>query len=141
MQKLILVASATILAGCSQAAEEEEVVDEPVEQAAMADESGIAADGQATPGMYRVTSSDGNIYDEDVRADGTYTQSLNGEVVETGMWDQKSPSQYCYTVDEAYVDEDTPAGEQCNTEQVGEDGVWTSTNPAGETAVVERVQS
>lgn len=140
MRKLILVASAAILAGCSQAAEEE-VVDEPVEEPAMVDESGIAADGQPTPGMYRVTSSDGNVYDEDVRADGTYTQSLNGEVVETGRWDQKSPSQYCYTVDEAYVDEDTPAGEQCNTEQIGEDGVWTSTNPAGETAVVERVES
>ncbi|SFP32672.1 hypothetical protein [Qipengyuania nanhaisediminis] len=140
MRKLILAASAAILAGCSQAAEEE-VVDEPVEEPAMVDESGIAADGQATPGVYRVTSSDGNVYDEDVRADGTYTQSLNGEVVETGRWDQKSPSQYCYTVDEAYVDEDTPAGEQCNTEQIGEDGVWTSTNPAGETAVVERVES
>ena len=140
MRKLILVASAAILAGCSQAAEEE-VVDEPAEETTTMDESGIAADGQATPGMYRVTSSDGNVYDEDVRADGTYTQSLNGEVVETGRWDQKSPSQYCYTVDEAYVDEDTPAGEQCNTEQIGEDGVWTSTNPAGETAVVERVES
>ena len=140
MRKLILGASAAILAGCSQAAEEE-VVEEPVEEPAMVDESGIAADGQPTPGMSRVTSSDGNVYDEDVRADGTYTQSLNGEVVETGRWDQKSPSQYCYTVDEAYVDEDTPAGEQCNTEQIGEDGVWTSTNPAGETAVVERVES
>ena len=140
MRKLILAASAAILAGCSQAAKEE-VVDEPVEETAMAEESGIAADGQPTAGMYRVTTSDGTVYDEDLRSDGTYTQSLNGEVVETGRWEQKSPSQYCYTVDEAYVDEDTPAGEQCNTEQIGEDGVWTSTNPAGETAVVERVES
>ena len=140
MRKLILVASAAILAGCSQAAEEE-VVDEPVEEAAVVEEAGIAADGQPTAGMYRVTSSDGTVYDEDLRTDGTYTQSLNGEVVETGTWEQKSPSQYCYTADEAYVDEDTPAEQQCNTEQIGEDGVWTSTNAAGETAVVERVES
>ena len=140
MRKLILVASAAILAGCSQAAEEE-VVDEPVEEAAVVEEAGIAADGQPTAGMYRVTSSDGTVYDEDLRTDGTYTQSLNGEVVETGTWEQKSPSQYCYTADEAYVDEDTPAEQQCNTEQIGEDGVWTSTNAADETAVVERVES
>lgn len=137
MKKLIFVASAAILASCSPAAEEEvDVVADDV--VAEAPAPSMAADGQPPAGKYRVTSSEGEVFEEELLPDGTYVSTQNGEVVETGTWDQKTPNEYCYTVDAEYVEEGETGGERCNTEQVGDDGVWTSTNPDGETAVVER---
>ncbi|GMM93247.1 lipoprotein [Qipengyuania sp. MTN3-11] len=142
MRKMLIAAVlAAGLAACSQEAAEPEAeattaaVPEPA-----AETAAMAADGQPAPGMYRITTADGMVFNEDVRADGTYVQTDEaGEVVETGRWVQKSPEQYCYTVDEQYLDEDTPAGERCNTEGIDAEGVWTSTNPDGETSTVERV--
>ena len=68
-----------------------------------------------------------------VKADGTYSDTIDGKVVETGKWNQKSPGVYCYTKDAK------DAVEVCNDEKV-ENGVWTSTNKKGETSKVERVE-
>ena len=137
MKKLMMVAAVAMLAACSQAEEEPaaevaEAAPEPVEV--------MAADGQPAPGKYRVTTSEGEVFNEELSPDGTYVQmDDDGNVVETGTWEQKSPEEYCYTVDEQYRDEGDTGEQQCNSEGIGEDGVWTSTNPEGNTATVERV--
>ena len=130
MKRIMLVAALATVAACSRS----EPAPEATEEAAAPATQPLAADGQPTPGTYRITTSDGTVFMEEVKADGTYVQTdADGTVVETGRWVQKSPEQYCYTKDEE------GAVEECNTETVSEAGVWTSTNPEGEVATVERV--
>lgn len=130
MKKIMLVAAIAMIAACSEP-------EAPAEDAAAADTTTVepaevmAADGQSPVGQYKVTTSDGMVYMEDLKADGTYTSTDADGNVETGTWEQKSPDVYCYT--------EGDAEQVCNTETVGEDGVWTSTNPEGKTATVERV--
>lgn len=140
MRKYLLVASIAILAACSQGANDETAA-EPTMAAATEEPAPVmAADGQAAPGLYKVTLEDGTVFTEDVKPDGTYVQTdADGKVVETGTWEQKSPEEYCYTVDAEYLEEGATPQQQCNAEQIGADGVWTSTNPEGKTATVERV--
>ena len=90
--------------------------------------------------VLRVTTEGGDVFTEELKPDGTYIQTdADGTVVETGRWVQKSPQDYCWTVDEQYREEGDTGAEKCNTEAVGADGVWTSTNADGETATVERM--
>lgn len=140
MKRLILAASVLAIAACSQADEADTV--EATEEAAPEAVSPVAADGAATAGNYRITTSEGEVYIENVMADGTYTTTNEaGEVVETGTWTQPSSDRYCTTVDEQYRDEGDDGSEKCNTESVDADGVWTSTNSEGRTATVERIES
>lgn len=138
MKRLMIVASLAVLGACSQA-EEADPVAEVTETAAPEPVQAMAADGQPAPGFYTVTTSEGEVFNEEVKADGTYVQKdATGKVVETGRWEQKSPEQYCYTVDEAYREEGDTGEQKCNTEGIREDGVWFSTSPDGKTATVER---
>ena len=138
MKRVLTIAAVAMLAACSQAEEQEpaaevaEAAPEPVEV--------MAADGQPPAGKYRVTTSEGEVFNEELSPDGTYVQmDADGNVVETGRWEQKSPEQYCYTVDEQYREEGDTGEQKCNTEGIGEDGKWFSTSPEGGTATVERV--
>lgn len=131
MKKFLVIAALAAVSACSKPAEA------PAPEASSAPEvvaEPIAADGQPSVGMYKVTDADGKVYMDDVRADGTYETKQDGKVVETGKWNQKSPNLYCYTKDEA------GAQEQCNEEKV-ENGVWTTKNPEGKVSTVERVTS
>lgn len=135
MKRLFIVAAVAVLAGCSQS----ETAPAP-EAAAEATEAAVAepmaADGKPSAGMYRVTTSEGEVFMEDVKADGTYVQTdKDGKVVETGKWVQKSPTEYCTTKDEE------GAAEKCNVEGIDAAGVWTSKSAEGKTATVERVES
>ena len=94
----------------------------------------IAADGKTSLGTYKVTRSDGSVVTEDVKADGTYQDSANGKVVETGKWEQKSPNIFCTTSDKE------GSKQSCNDEKL-ENGVWTSKNDDGKVATVERIGS
>lgn len=139
MKKIVLVAALAALSACSEAETEaepaatEEVAAEPAA-------TNLAADGQPAPGMYRITLEDGTVFNEEVKEDGTYVQTdASGKVVETGRWEQKSPEQYCTIVDEQYRKEGDTGEQKCNTEGIGADGVWTSTNAEGDVAKVERV--
>lgn len=137
MKKLIAMAALASLAACSQPAPEPETAaTEAAAPAATETVATTAADGKSSVGMFKVTTSEGIEFMEDVKADGTYSQTdKDGKVVETGKWVQKSPTEYCTTADTE------GAVEKCNVEGVDAAGVWTSKNAEGEVATVERVES
>ncbi len=137
MKTIVLVAAIAALTACNQ--QEAAPAPEAAEEAAAATPTTVAevmaADGKSPVGAYRITTAEGEEFMEDVKADGTYVQTKDGEVVETGKWEQKTPSSYCYTSDEE------GSKQECNTEQVDENGVWTTVNPEGETSTVARVEA
>ncbi|HUQ14321.1 MAG TPA: hypothetical protein VM055_08615 [Novosphingobium sp.] len=130
MKRIIVIAALATVAACSKPAPAPEATTEAT-TAAVAEP--LAADGKASVGKYEVTAADGKVIIEEVKADGTYVDTIDGKVVETGKWVQKSPAEYCYTKDEK------DAKEACNTEQVDAKGVWTSVNAEGKTATVKRL--
>ncbi len=132
MKRLIIVAALATLGACSQA---EAPAPEATEEVAVAPVEVMAADGKSPVGKYTVTTAEGEVINEELKADGTYADTKDGKVVETGKWVQKTPETYCYTKDEE------GAKEVCNTEKVDDKGVWTSVNPEGKTATVVRVES
>lgn len=129
MKKILVAAMLVGTAACTpaeEAAAPEEVAEAPAEI--------MAADGQPTPGNYKVTLGNGSVIMEEVRADGTYTATMEDGSTESGKWEQKTPELYCTTSDEE------GAEQTCNEEMIDENGVWTSKDPeTGESAVVERV--
>lgn len=135
MKRIMLFAALAAVAACSEAETQTEPTEEVAmpEAEALPETQALAADGQPAVGNYKVTTSEGEVIMEELRADGTYVGTVDGEIVETGTWVQKSPEQYCYTKDE------DGATERCNTEEVDADGVWTSRDPEGNVATVERV--
>lgn len=133
MKRLIIAAAVVALAGCNSEAPAPEAT--ATAEATTAAAAPMAADGKPTPGNFKITTADGKVVMEEVKADGTYVDTMDGKVVETGRWVQKSPTEYCYTKD------GEGAKEVCNTEGVDAKGVWTSTNSEGKTATVERIET
>ncbi len=133
MQKLVLVAALAALAACSKQ-DAAPAADATQAAAATPTVVTVAADGKPSTGIYKVTTSDGKVVTEEVKADGTYVDMQDGKVVETGKWEQKAPETFCNTKDEA------GAKQRCGTEKVDEKGVWTSVNPEGKTVTVVRVE-
>jgi hypothetical protein len=139
MKKLVLVAALATLSACQQEAAPapEATPDTAAATAATAAPAGsMAADGKSPIGKFQITTHDGKVFTEEVKADGSYVQTdAAGKVVETGKWEQKSPTQYCFTTNEK------DAKQVCNTEGVDAAGKWTTTNAKGETATVVRVEA
>lgn len=137
MKKMVLVAAIAALTACNEreAAPTAETTADAAAATPTAAAEVMAADGKSPVGSYRITTSEGEEFMEELKADGTYVQTQDGAVTETGRWVQKTPSNYCYTTDEE------GATEECNTEQVDENGVWTTVNPEGETATVVRIEA
>lgn len=134
MKRFIVIAALASVAACSEPAPAPEPAAEAAAEAAPAAETAtVAADNKPSVGKFKVTTAKG-VFVEEVKPDGTYVQTKDGKVTETGKWVQKSPSQYCYTKDAE------GAKEVCNTEQVDDKGVWTSVDPEGKTATVERIE-
>jgi len=128
MKKIALIAALSALSACSQPAPAPESKTSEAPVAA----SNIAADGKASVGKFKITTHDGKIVMEEDKADGTYVTMLDGKVVETGKWEQKSPNNFCFTKDAK------DAKQECNEEKV-ENGVWTTKNAKGEVSTVERI--
>lgn len=134
MRICIAIAAAAALSGCSQ--QEAAPAPEASEAAAATPTAAalVAADGKPSTGMFKITREDGTVFTEEVKADGTYVSTdATGKVVETGRWEQRSPTVYCTTKDEE------GAQQICHTEGVDAEGVWTSTDPEGKTGTVERI--
>lgn len=137
MKTIVFVAAMAALTACNQ--QEAAPAPEATPDAAVATPTAaaevMAADGKSPVGTYQVTASDGRIFTEEVKADGTYVQTENGAVVETGRWEQKAPNTYCTTKDEE------GAEQRCNIESIDDQGVWSSVDPDGKTATVVRVET
>lgn len=135
MKNFVTIAVLAALSACSQPAPTPEAEASAATDAATLPATNIAADGKPSIGKFEVTRPNGKKYTTDVRADGTYAVTLDGKVVETGKWEQKSPEQYCETADKP------DAKQKCFAEKVDDKGVYTSTDPEnGEVAVVVRVE-
>ncbi|QDM41651.1 MULTISPECIES: hypothetical protein [Bacteria] len=136
MRQLLLIASLAALAACNNntapADAESEATADVAAASTPATAPAMAADGKDPVGKFRITTSDGRVVEEEVKADGTYVSTADGKTVETGRWVQKSPTTYCYT-------KTGETAEQCNTESVDAKGVWTTTGPDGKTATVVRL--
>ncbi len=132
MKKILIAAACASLAACSPAETTDEAA-APAETAEVVAES-TAADGGPSYGMFKVTQADGTVSMEDVREDGTYTTTSEGQEPRTGKWEQASPDSFCSTADTE------GAVQKCYTETVDENGVWTSTDPDdGKVSTIERV--
>ena len=133
MKRIIAIAALAALAACSKPAEEPAAPAEATAEAVPAET--LAADGKPSHGTFTVTKKDGKVHTADVKPDGTYAVTVDGKVVETGKWEQKSPEQYCETADKE------GAKQKCFEEKVDDKGVYTSKDPdTGEVATVVRVE-
>ena len=129
MKKLIILAATASLAACGGGAEETDMsnVDDTMGDTAVTD---TAAPGQMA-GTYESTADDGTVTMQQVNADGTYVDTVDGEETERGTWRQQG-DQLCY-------DPDGDAGETCYTgSEPGSDGSFTVTGKNGETMTVRK---
>lgn len=96
----------------------------------------LAADGKPAPGRYRAVDETGFILIEELREDGTYLfTDANGNSIEEGTYVQKTPQLPCLTP------KGEGAAEKCYLDEMGEDGVWRTTDPdTGVVAVIERIE-
>ncbi len=133
MKKIVLIAALAAASACSKPAPDADASAAPEASAPAATATNIAADGKPSVGKYKVTSADGKTMVEETKADGTYVDTADGKVVETGRWEQKSQAVYCYTKD------GKGEAQKCNDEKV-ENGVYTSRNPDGKTSTVVRIE-
>ena len=130
MKKIVVFAALAGLAACSKPAETPAAEASAAPQAAASVAGPVAADGKSSVGTFKVTEADGKAHTEVVKPDGTYETTWPDGKVETGTWEQKGPNLYCGT---------KPGEKQrCNEEKV-ENGVWTSKDPDGKIATVERI--
>ncbi len=133
MKKIVILAALAAVSACSKPAPEATATTEAVAPAPVAEV--MAADGKSPVGKYKITNSDGTVIMEEDKADGTYVDTdTSGKVVETGTWVQKSPEHFCFTKEGA------GSKEQCTTEAIDANGVWTAKGENGKTSTVERVE-
>jgi hypothetical protein len=135
MKKFVLVAALVSLSACGGAATEEQAPAEATEMVADEAPATTGADGGPSIGMFNVTNAAGEVSMENLMPDGTYTSTNAAGEVSTGVWEQKSPNEFCSQPS----DEDAMT---CYAETVNADGVWTSTDPDdGEVSTIERIEA
>jgi hypothetical protein len=133
MRKIVVIAALATVAACSKPAPAPEAADTSAAAAPAPAVETVAADGKPSTGTFKITTSDGEVFMEEVKADGTYVDTKDGKVVETGKWEQKSPALYCWT-------KDGGDGKQVCSDEKVENGVYTSTNQeTKKSSTVERV--
>lgn len=117
--KVFVSLAALGLAGCSQADQTAELVDETEAEAPML----MSLDGGPAIGTFETTSASGLVLIHTVNADGTFTNEAPDGSLTTGTWTRNGPEQYCTTAQGA-------AAAVCYDGVIDENGVWTSTNTA-----------
>lgn len=125
MKRLVLAAALTgALAACGNPAEES---GDPVPAATET----VAADSWAGTYEFEI---EGETTTAALMADGTYTDTVDGEVVESGTWEENAEGQVCFDP----AGEDTPV--TCFTAgEVGEDGTFVATPDEGEPLTIRKV--
>ena len=126
MKRLVLAAALTgALAACGNPAEESDDPAGPIATEAAADE------GWAGTYEFQVEGKNTTAV---MTADGTYTDTVDGEVVESGTWEENADGQVCFDP----AGEDTPV--TCFTAgEPGEDGTFVATPDEGEPLTIRKV--
>lgn len=125
MKRLIAIAGLAALVACNQTEAEPEAQPTVEEAAAMTTGNGSA------PGTYEAVAADGTVTLATLNADGSYSDVIDGEVVEFGTWavvDGKT----CFT-----PAADSEGTATCYTESdVAADGSFTATPDEGDPLTV-----
>lgn len=126
MKKLVLAAALTsALAACGDAAEEAD------DTATVETPAATEAAAETMAGTYEF-EVDGVRTTSVLNADGTYTDSTDGEVVETGTWAEKD-GKTCF-------DPEGAAGESCFTStEPDADGVFIATPDGGDPLTIRKI--
>ncbi len=128
MKKIIVMASALALGACSAAdTGADEVVEEEV----------VVAEVSPVAGTYAGSGEDGESWTSTLAPDGTYEDTINGEVTETGTWTETA-GLTCFVVDVA-EGEVAEEAECFTVGEVAEDGTVVVTNAAGEQSTLTKV--
>lgn len=121
MKKIIALAGAFALAACGGGDTEVEEGEDEVAEMGVPESTGT----------YVGTNEDGAEWTRVLAEDGTYTDTIDGETVETGTWEDTIRGT-CLTADAA--EGEAAEGEMCyNIGQPAEDGTVDVTGPDGET--------
>ncbi len=124
MKKLIVLVATVALAACGGDSDEVDQADASRGGAVVTDTA--SADQMA--GTYEITMPDGSVTMQQVNADGSYVDTVDGQQTETGTWRQQG-EQLCY-------DPEGPETEQCHIgSEPGADGRFTVETEAGTTTV------
>lgn len=134
IRSIVGLAGVTALAACGGETAQE-VDAEPV-STAVEPEASMAADGKPAEGFYRAVDETGFFLIEELREDGTYLfTDADGNTIEQGTYVQKKPQLPCFTP------QGEGAVEKCYLDDMGEDGVWRTTDPdTGVVSVIERIE-
>ncbi len=92
-----------------------------------------AADGGPQTGRFEISSPTRDVVIvQEVRKDGTYSSSLDGQVTETGTWAAPSRGLFCT---------ESNGNKSCDEESIAPDGTWQSVNveDAGNRWIVRRL--
>jgi len=94
-----------------------------------------AADGKPPYGVFDVISSDGQVYREVIRADGSFSSTAKDGSTVNGVWEQRKDGIFCSKPIKA-------PKFRCKYEEVNTDGVWTSTElEGGNVSIVLRLKN
>lgn len=119
MKRVLMGAGLLALAACSQAEKADDTATEPEKPAIV--------------GTYEETTPDGELMVTTINADGTYAESVKGEVSESGYWSQ-AEGKTCFDP----LGDDTP--QRCfTTTEPGEDGTFTATPDEGDPITVKKI--
>ena len=122
MKLIAIVLVATALAACSNNAAPEQSPSE-------------AATIKVSAGSYDITQADGSRLISVLNANGTYTDTVNGAVTESGTWADKDDGATCFT-----PTDDSDAKAQCYTFSApAEDGSFTATPSEGDPIKVKKI--
>lgn len=88
-------------------------------------------------GTYGSTDMDGNSWTSAIKADGTYQDTMNGEVTETGTWTHEG-DQVCFTP--APIDGATADATCLTLINVNDDGSLLMSDGTGAETTVPRIE-
>lgn len=131
IKKAFVAAALAGLAACGNPAEE---ADNPEPTAV---EAAVAPGEASYAGTYEVNLPDGTIRTSVLNADGTFADSVDGEVVDTGTWEETAPDRVCF----AHRGPDgSIAPSMCYTAgEMAEDGTFTVTPDDGPELTLKKI--